>query len=165
MDENREADNPKATEPPTSIQVLTDPNQQELLGELPEPQPQEQDIYTRHTWPDNPARVARILAEIKFGNDITMEEKSQLEDFVRRNTDVFALSLKEVKPIPEAYVNLNIPETETFNLRTHQRPLTPDQSQFFSARINDMLEAGIIEHAPAELVKCAATTVITQKTH
>ncbi|KAG2737420.1 hypothetical protein P692DRAFT_20883584 [Suillus brevipes Sb2] len=28
-----------------------------------------------------------------------------------------------------------------------------------------MLEAGIIEQAPAELVKCAATTVIAQKAH
>ncbi|KAG2357995.1 hypothetical protein BDR07DRAFT_1211934, partial [Suillus spraguei] len=115
--------------------------------------------FTRHTWPDNPARIARILEEIKLGDDITEDEKQQLENFVRRNADVFALSLKEVKP------NLNVPETATFNLCTHQRPLTLDQSRFFSARIDDMLEAGIIEHAPAELVKCAATTVVTQKAH
>ncbi|KAG2337900.1 hypothetical protein BDR05DRAFT_894568, partial [Suillus weaverae] len=151
------------------IQVLIDANQAEhkgeILGELPELQPQGQDIYTRHTWPDNPARVAKILSEVTLGEDITADEKWQLEDFVQCNADIFALSLKEVKPIPDGYVNLNVPETTTFNLRIHQRPLTPDQSRFFNARIDDMIEAGIIKQAPAELVKCAATTVIAQKAH
>ncbi|KAG2737419.1 hypothetical protein P692DRAFT_20823768 [Suillus brevipes Sb2] len=105
---------------PPSIHVLVDANQLEyegeLLGELPELQPQEQDIHTRHMWPDNSARVAKILLEVKLGDDITEDEKRQLEDFIRRNVDVFALSIKEVKPIPGAYVNLNVPEAATFNL-------------------------------------------------
>ena len=105
---------------PSSIHVLVDADQieyeGELLGELPELQPQEQDIHTRHMWPDNSARVAKILLEVKLGDDITEDEKRQLEDFIRRNVDVFALSIKEVKPIPGAYVNLNVPEAATFNL-------------------------------------------------
>lgn len=164
--ENCEVDSSKVTDSPVPIQVLIDLDQEEqggLLGELPEPQPNEPDIFTRHTWPENPARVMKILSEVTLGNDITADEKQQLEDFIQRNTDIFTLSLKEVKPIPDEYVNLNVPEAATFNLQIHQRPLTPDQSRFFSTHIDDMLEAGIIKHAPAELIKCAATMVIAQK--
>ncbi|KIK32381.1 hypothetical protein CY34DRAFT_67248, partial [Suillus luteus UH-Slu-Lm8-n1] len=122
-------------------------------------------IFTRHTWPDNPARVAKILLEITIGDDITEDERVQLENFIQCNAEVFILSLKEVKLIPDAYLNLNVPEIATFNSRTHQRPLTPDQSRFLSVRVNNMLTARIIKKAPAELVKCAATTVIAQKAH
>jgi hypothetical protein len=98
--ENHEVDNSRATDQPTPIQVLVDTDQieyeGELLGELPEPQPQEQDIFTRHTWPDNPARVAKILSEVKLGDDITRDEKQQLKDFIRHHADIFALSLKDV---------------------------------------------------------------------
>jgi hypothetical protein len=52
-----------------------------------------------------------------------------------------------------------------FNIRTHQRPLTPEQSQFYNEQVGEMLKAGIIEWAPPELVKCMATTVIAQKAH
>jgi hypothetical protein len=52
-----------------------------------------------------------------------------------------------------------------FNLCTHQRPLTPEQSRFYNERVEEMLKAGIIERAPPELVKCTATTVIAQKAH
>jgi hypothetical protein len=94
---------------PSAIHVLVDADQTEyegeLLGELPEPQPQEQDIHTRHTWPDNPARVVKILSEVKIGDDITKDEKQQLEDFIKRNADVFALSLKELN-LSQAHMSI-----------------------------------------------------------
>jgi hypothetical protein len=40
------------------------------------------DIFTRHTWPDNPARVAKILSDITIDDDITEEERVQLENFI-----------------------------------------------------------------------------------
>ncbi|KAG1731055.1 uncharacterized protein EDB91DRAFT_1252314 [Suillus paluster] len=141
--EKHRIDDSKVAEPPIPIQVLIEPNQVECKQEREHLGPQPQDIFTRHTWPNNPARVTKILLEITFGDNITIEEKLWLEDFVRCNADIFTLSLKEVKPIPNAYINLNVPEAATFNLRIHQRPLTPDQSRFFSA----------------------PTTVIAQKAH
>src|SRR5882757_4374884 len=37
------------------------------------------------------------------------------------------------------------PDNATFNLRVHQCALTPPQLQFLHGRIDEMLEAGIIE--------------------
>lgn len=146
----------------------TDPSD-EQLGELPEfpatSDNSDNSIYTRQTWPDNPARVKKILSLITFGQDLSPDQRSQLESFVRQRAGIFALSLTEVIPIPGAALNLNVPENANFNLRIHQRPLTPEQAKFFNARVDDMLDADMIERAPPELVKCAATTVITQKTH
>lgn len=53
----------------------------------------------------------------------------------------------------------------TFNLRVHQRPLTPPQLQFLHGKVDKMLEAGIIEHAPPEAVKCCTNTVLAKKVH
>jgi hypothetical protein len=81
------------------------------------------------------------------------------------NADCFALALKEVTPIPDAELNLNVPENASFNLQVHERPLTLEQSRFYNERANEMLAAGIIERAPPELIRCTATTVIAQRAH
>ncbi|KIK36244.1 hypothetical protein CY34DRAFT_27995, partial [Suillus luteus UH-Slu-Lm8-n1] len=122
-------------------------------------------IYTRQTNAFNPARVTEIIRQITFGEDLTEKEHKELEEFVASNVDSFALSLKEVVPIPGAAINLNVPEHTTFNLQIHQRPLITEQSKFYNAQVIDMLEADLIERAPPELIKCAATTVIAQKAH
>ncbi|KAG2050050.1 hypothetical protein BDR06DRAFT_841072, partial [Suillus hirtellus] len=121
--------------------------------------------YTRKTDAFNPARVVEIACQITFGEDLTREERKELEEFVANNADNFALSLGEVIPIPGAAINLNIPENTAFNLCIHQWPLTTEQSKFYDARVTDMLEAGLVEQVPPELIKCAATTVIAQKAH
>ncbi|KIK43907.1 hypothetical protein CY34DRAFT_51597, partial [Suillus luteus UH-Slu-Lm8-n1] len=138
-----------------------------LLGDLPEAAPVSihPSIYTRQSDPFNAARVNEIKRQVKLGDDLTAEELEELNGFIARYADVFALALKEVLPIPGAILNLNVPSNATFNTQIHQRPLTPEQSRFYNERINDMLSAGLIERAPPELIKCAATTVIAQKAH
>jgi RNase H-like domain found in reverse transcriptase/Reverse transcriptase (RNA-dependent DNA polymerase) len=156
---------------PKSINVITPADALEstdqLLGDLPEPDAPSANlsIHTRQTNPFNPARVAEIMRQITLGNDLSEDERTELEEFVKENADTFALSLSEVTPIPGAQVNLNVPETAKFNLRIHQRPLTPEQSRFYNERADEMLKAGLIEKAPPELIKCVATTVIAQKAH
>ncbi|KAG2742120.1 hypothetical protein P692DRAFT_20750351, partial [Suillus brevipes Sb2] len=122
-------------------------------------------IYSRRTNPFNPARVKEIIRQIKFGSDLSEAERKELEQLVADNADSFALTLKEVVPIPGAALNLNVPENAKFNLRMHQRPLMPEQSKFYNERINDMLSADIIERAPPELIRCTATMVIAQRAH
>ncbi|KAG1756390.1 uncharacterized protein EDB91DRAFT_1241464 [Suillus paluster] len=139
----------------------------QLLGDLPEPAASSANpsIYTRQTNPFNPARITKILRQVTFSDDLTENEHAELREFVRDNTDSFALALSEVTPIPGAKVNLNVPENAKFNLRIHQCPLTPEQSRFYSEQADEMLKAGVIERAPPELIKCVATTVIAQKAH
>ncbi|KAG2335442.1 hypothetical protein BDR05DRAFT_850580, partial [Suillus weaverae] len=121
--------------------------------------------FTRVTKPRNLKRVAYIVKVVQYGEALTEEERKQVEGLVERYADIFACSLSEVLPVPGAQHRLNIPEDATFNLRICQRALTPPQAQFLHGRIEEMLAAGIIEKAPAELVKCCATTVLAQKAH
>ncbi|KAG2114289.1 uncharacterized protein F5147DRAFT_570684, partial [Suillus discolor] len=122
-------------------------------------------VFTRTTNPGNPKRVAYIVKAVQYGKELTEEECKRVEDLVKKYADIFACSLSEVLPIPGAQHRLNIPEDATFNLRIHQRALTPPQAKFLHGRIDEMLAAGIIEKAPAEQVKCCATTVLAQKAH
>ncbi|KAG2030204.1 hypothetical protein BDR03DRAFT_1017374 [Suillus americanus] len=106
----------------------------QILGELPELPPVDQDpsIYTRRTNPFKLERVAEIIRQVTIGNDLTEAERRELEQFIKDNADSFALSLQEVNIIPGAQLNLNVPEGKTFNLHTHQRPLTPEQLCFYN---------------------------------
>ncbi|KAJ8585784.1 hypothetical protein M405DRAFT_744705, partial [Rhizopogon salebrosus TDB-379] len=122
-------------------------------------------IFTRATNPNNPKRVAHIVKAVQYGESLTLEERGKVEDLVSRFADVFACSLSEVTQVPGIQHRLHIPEGTKFNLRVHQRALTPPQTQFLHGRIDEMLTAGIIEKAPPELVKCCATTVLAQKAH
>lgn len=96
--------------------IMAEANTQ-LLGDLPEPAPSSihPSIYTHQTDPFNAARVKEIKRKIKLGDDLTAEELEELNEFIVRNTDVFALALKEVLPIPGAMLNLNVPSNTTFN--------------------------------------------------
>jgi hypothetical protein len=109
--------------------------------------------------------VAFIVKKVQYGNDLTEEQQGHTEKLTASFADVFAGSLGEVLPVPGAKHSLNIPEGVTFHLRVHQRALTPPQLQFLHGKIDEMLTAGIIERAPPDQVKCAATTVLAQKAH
>ncbi|KAG2344277.1 hypothetical protein BDR05DRAFT_882630, partial [Suillus weaverae] len=122
-------------------------------------------IFMRLTDPFNANRVAFIVKKVQYGNDLTAEEREQVEKLTASFTDIFTGSLGEVLPVPGAKHSLNIPEGVTFRLRVHQRALTPPQLQFLHGKIDEMLTAGIIERAPPDQVKCGATMVLVQKAH
>ncbi|KAG2749752.1 hypothetical protein P692DRAFT_20699450, partial [Suillus brevipes Sb2] len=122
-------------------------------------------IFTRLTQPHNPLRTAWIAKHVQYGENLTPEELEQVKALVIDYADIFACSLGEVIPVPGAVHRLNIPEGTAFNLRAHQRPLTPPQTEFLHGKIDEMLKAGIIEHAPPEAVKCCANTVLAKKAH
>lgn len=113
----------------------------------------------------NPNRVAFVVKKVQYGDNLSADERKQAEALVASFADVFAGLLSEVLPVPGAKHTLNIPEGTTFNLRVHQRALTPPQLKFLHGRIDEMIAAGIIERAPPDLVKCTATTVLAKKAH
>ncbi|KIM63079.1 hypothetical protein SCLCIDRAFT_118080, partial [Scleroderma citrinum Foug A] len=123
------------------------------------------DIFTRQTNPFAPPQVDYIIRSVKVGNDISAEERQKVTELLTEFADVFACSLKEVLPIPEAQVNLTIPEDMTFRTSVHQRLMNPPQCQFMNKWIDEMLSADLIKHADIPHIKHVAPTVLMQKTH
>jgi hypothetical protein len=121
--------------------------EQERPEDLPEsfPPMRQTTPYMRQTDPYNSIRTAEIIRQITFRDDLSSEELKELKEFIMEYADTFALALKEVVPIPGSELNLNVPENTTFNLSINQRPLTPEQTRFYNDRINNMLEAGLVE--------------------
>jgi hypothetical protein len=123
------------------------------------------EAFTRITDPKNPRRVTYIVKSVQIGDDLSLEEQEKVKELISQYADIFACSLSEVLPVPGAEHQLNIPQDATFHTRVHQKALTPPQTKFLHSKIDEMLTAGIIEKAPADTVKCCATTVLAQKAH
>ena len=122
-------------------------------------------ILTRDTEPFKPARVARILQEITIGPDITDQQRNKVHKLLSNYSDCFALGIKEVNAIPNAVHKLNIPEGATFRTKIPPRSYNPDQRVFIESKVDEMLEAGIIQPIHPRDVRFVAQTVLAQKTH
>ena len=129
------------------------------------PGPNIQSILMRGTDPWKLERVARILKEITIGWDITNTERAKVQDMIAEFADCFALSIKEVNSIPGAIHKLNIPEGATFRMKILLRSYNPDQRVFMEAKIDEMLEAGIICSIHPRDVHFVAQMVLAQKAH
>ncbi|KAG2135238.1 uncharacterized protein EDB93DRAFT_1107202 [Suillus bovinus] len=114
-------------------------------------------IFMRLTNPHNPL--------LQYGQDLTLEELEQVKALVTEYADIFTCSLGEVLLVPGAVHLLNIPDGTTFNLRVHQWPLTPPQTQFLHGKIDKMLEVDIIEYTPPKAVKCCANMILAKKVY
>jgi hypothetical protein len=84
-------------------------------------------VFTRLTEPHKPERVAAVLEAVTIGPDLTQEQRGRVQAFVSEFADCFALSMKEVIPIPGVEHTMNIPADTTFSTKVHQRPTTPAQ--------------------------------------
>jgi len=124
-----------------------------------------QSLYMRHTEPFKPERVRAIVGTVTFGPNLTDEERVKAKALIAEFADCFALSVSEVTQVPNAVHRLNIPENTKFSTKVHQRPLTPPQRQFLNKKIDEMLEAGVIEHIDPSRVKCVSPTTLAQKAH
>lgn len=122
-------------------------------------------FFTRKTDPFNPLRVAKVLAEVQIGLDLTPVQLEQVYAFIKDHADCFALSVGEVFPVPGAVHHLNVPPGTTFSKKVHQRPWTPPQCQYMHTKIDEMLAADIIEQCEPSAVKCVSPTTLAQKAH
>ena len=126
----------------------------------------EQDpVLTREHDPYKPERVARILQEVTIGPDVTEDQRTTIHELLKEYADCFALSIKEVNAIPGAVHKLNIPEGATFRTKIPPRSYNPDQRAFVNAKVDEMLEAGIIRPIHPSEVRFVAQTVLAQKAH
>jgi hypothetical protein len=127
--------------------------------------PNPESIFTRNDNPHKAERVRRIIQEVTIGPDITLEQRQAVQDLIEEYADCFALSIKEVNPIPGAMHKLNIPEGATFRTKIPPRSYNPDQRAFVNSKVNEMLEAGIIRPIHPSEVRFVAQTVLAQKAH
>jgi hypothetical protein len=122
-------------------------------------------IFTRKSNLFAIARVDAIIVTIHIGDDLSSEEKIIVRDLIKEYADCFALSISEVHHVLGAVHKINVPKDKVFNMKVHQRPLTPPQHTYLNSVLDQMLEAGIIVPIAADKVKCVLPTTLTQKAH
>ena len=123
------------------------------------------DILTRANDPFKKERVNAIVEAVQLGDDLSEQEQTQVRNLIAEYADCFALSIKEVLPVPGAVHTLNVPENTTFSRKIHQRPLTPPQRKYVYEKIDELLDAGVIEPCNPSQVKCVAPITLAHKAH
>ncbi|KAJ3804357.1 hypothetical protein F5876DRAFT_83317 [Lentinula aff. lateritia] len=109
--------------------------------------------------------VKEILRKVKIGPELSADQRRKVEQLLSEYADCFALSVGEVRPVKNAVHRLNIPEGATFPKKVRQKSLTPPQREYLHAKVDELLEAGVIEHCNPEDVKCVLPLILAQKAH
>ncbi|OJT14657.1 Retrovirus-related Pol polyprotein from transposon opus [Trametes pubescens] len=122
-------------------------------------------IYTRTTNPFKEEQVQAILEAVQLGDDLSDEEREHVKQLLREYADCFALSIKEVTPVPGAVHTLNVPPDAVFSKCVHQRPLTPPQRAYVHKKIDELIAAGAIKPCSPSEVKCIAPITLAHKVH
>jgi hypothetical protein len=122
-------------------------------------------LYTRHMNAFKPKQVQAVLDTVTLGPNLTEDERRRASELIHEFADCFALSVSEVTQVPGAVHRLNIPADVKFSNKVHQHLLTPPQRQYLNKKIDEMLEAGVIEQVEPSRVKCVSPTVLAQKAH
>lgn len=125
----------------------------------------DENIYTRHTKPFKKRRVDEVVKQVRVGKNLTKEEQREVEELIRRYADVFALSMSEVKRVEGTIHKLKIPQETKFSTKARQKPLMPPQKTYLHKKIDEMLDADIIERCGPGDVKCVSPTMLAQKAH
>ena len=81
-------------------------------------------------------------------------------------TNCFALSIREVIPIPRAEHHMHIPEDSAFPKKiAHQKPLSDNQKMYLNSAIDKLIAADIIEAICPEDMKCCSSITLAHKEH
>ncbi|QRV79986.1 Retrovirus-related Pol polyprotein from transposon opus [Ceratobasidium sp. AG-Ba] len=97
-------------------------------------------------------RVAEILQRVQIGEDLTDEQRANVQGLLREYADVFALNLSEVLPVDFTEMKLDIPTDTTFPRRTGQRKLSEPQRQALYTMLDELEDAHVIEKVTQDQV-------------
>ncbi|KIM77261.1 hypothetical protein PILCRDRAFT_796315, partial [Piloderma croceum F 1598] len=123
-------------------------------------------LFTRTSDPHNPRRVEEILRQVSIGPDLSNEQRVRVRKLLGDFADCFALSIREVVPIPGAEHRIHVPPDAVFPKKIpHQRQLTQAQHEYLSDAIDELLTADMIEPIRPEDVKCVSPITLAQKVH
>jgi len=121
-------------------------------------------IQMRSSQPFKPEHVTCIVKEVTIGNDLSDQQRAQVQDLICEFADCFALSMKEVNAIPGAVHKLNIPgEGTKLQIKVPPRSYNPVQRAYLESKTDEMLEAGVIRQIHPRDVRFVAQTVLAQK--
>jgi hypothetical protein len=94
------------------------------LGDLqPEVEVGDHSLFTRATEPHNPQHVAGILKHVSIRSDLSDDQWERVCNLLTEFADCFALSVREVLPIPGAEHHIHIPPDAMF-LKENSIPKT-----------------------------------------
>ena len=122
-------------------------------------------LFTRMADPYKPERVNEILRLVTIRTDLSEEQNIKVRELISSFTDVFALSVHEVRLVKDVVHRLNIHPNAVFSTKVHQRPFTLPQQQYLHTNMDTMLKAGVIAACKPEEVKCVSSTTLAQKAH
>lgn len=123
------------------------------------------EVFTRKTKPFAPKRVQAVLNAVAIGPDLEPNQRDTVTKLVVEFADCFALSMSEVLPVPEAVHKLNIPQNAKFSRKVYQKSFTPPQREYISQKIDEMLQADIIEQCAPDDIKCVSPITLGQRAH
>ena len=89
----------------------------------------------------------------------------EVHDLVAEFADVFALSVKEVKPVTHIKYQLDVPPNAALLVKVNQQSLTMGQKEFYFPRLMEFVEAGVLKPIHVSKVKVAHPKVLAQKAH
>ncbi|KAF8437659.1 hypothetical protein L210DRAFT_3345342, partial [Boletus edulis BED1] len=91
-----------------------------------------------------PPRVKKIIDSVTIG-PLATEEQNQVRNLITEFADVFALSVREVKPVDFIKFRLNIPKDVEYPTKVSQRPLTQAQKEWYYPVLDDFVTAGVLK--------------------
>ena len=164
--------------PDTSSALVTSPDQTRDVAVIEAPEllisdvfalqtvDVDHNIFTRLTekGPFYPPHIQKIVDSIVVGS-LEPHELQEVHDLMAEFTDVFALSVKEVKPVTHIKYRLDIPPNAALLVKVNQRSLTMAQKEFYFPCLMEFVEAGVLKPIHISKVKAAHPMVLAQKAH
>ena len=114
--------------------------------------------------PFYPPRVNTILDTVQIVT-ISPDKSIKVRALIHEFADVFALSIKEVKPISTIKYQLNIPHGTTFSVKANQRPLNQAPKEFYFPKLTEFKNTRVLCPIQVSKVKAVHPTVLAQKAH
>lgn len=108
-------------------------------------------------------RVKKVKAMVEIGPDLSLEQRTTVEELVEEFADIFALNLREVWPVDFITHKLTVDPTVKLPTRMPQRPLAGPQREWYMETLDEMEAGGIIERVSPEQVKCVSLTTLPPK--
>ncbi|EJD34330.1 hypothetical protein AURDEDRAFT_74111, partial [Auricularia subglabra TFB-10046 SS5] len=91
-----------------------------------------------------PERVRAVLEKVAIGDDLSAEQRGQVQDLVREYADVFTLSLNEVRLVDFMEHRLGVPEGTKGPRTANQKPLTEPQREWLYKALDEMEACDIV---------------------
>ncbi|KAI9570669.1 hypothetical protein HD554DRAFT_2001537, partial [Boletus coccyginus] len=83
-----------------------------------------------------------------------------VHSLLQEYADIFALSVKEIKPLTNGKYRLNIPDDVIFSVKANQRPLNQAQKEFYFLKLAEFIDARVLCPIYVSKVKAVHPTVL-----